>query len=76
MASKYSDQEKIICNQKYNSHQYDFEFEGAKYKKRNKINLQLVIFVNILKIKNIKFLSFFLFYGNIFFNFAYIISVR
>lgn len=33
MASKYSDQEKIICNQKYNSHQYDFEFEGAKYKK-------------------------------------------
>ena len=33
MASKYSDQEKIICNQKYNSHQYDFEFEGANYKK-------------------------------------------
>lgn len=33
MASKYSYQEKIICNQKYNSHQYDFEFEGDKYKK-------------------------------------------
>ena len=33
MASRYSDQEKIICNQKYNSHQYEFEFEGAKYKK-------------------------------------------
>ena len=33
MASKYENQEKIICGLLYNSHQYDFEFDGAKYKK-------------------------------------------
>ena len=33
MASKYENKEKIICGLTYNSHQYGFEYEGAKYKK-------------------------------------------